>query len=77
MIDLIGIIVSVGLLCISEVLPFVDTKVPANGILHTVLSLIKKKPTTQEQTQEPRVQEVRITCKNKTTTIVIRSGHSF
>lgn len=81
-VDFIGIVVSVSLLFISESLPFIKTKIPANGILHTVLSLVTKKhesPSNQEQSQEQaqeqsHVQEVRITCKNKNTTVIIRSG---
>lgn len=71
-VDLIGIVVSVSLLFISESLPFIKTKIPANGILHTVLSLVTKKSESEPAQEQSQVQEVRITCKNKTTTIVIR-----
>ena len=76
MVDLIGIVVSISLLFISESLPFIKTKIPANGILHTVLSLVTQKPesTQGEESEQAQVQEVRITCKNKTTTVIIRSG---
>lgn len=72
-VDLIGIVVSVSLLFISESLPFIKTKIPANGILHTVLSLVTKKSESTEESEQAPGQEIRITCKNKSTTVIIRS----
>jgi hypothetical protein len=65
---LIGV-VSSGLLCISEVLPFVN--IPANGIVHTVLTFFKNgKSQVPDQTEN---QGLVININKKRTRIIIES----
>lgn len=56
--------VSSGLLLVSEALPFVN--IPANGIVHTVLTMFSKKKANTEPTEQVKTEtstvNVYVTC---------------